>query len=93
MKKTAFLINTSRGKIVKEVDLIFALRQKIIAGAALDVYFKEPINKKNPLIKMSNVILSPHLGSSTKETRKKMAHLTVDNLKLGLALRKPIYCV
>ncbi len=93
MKKTAFLINTARGKIIKEEDLIFALRKKIIAGAALDVFYKEPVNKKNPLTKMPNVVLSPHLGSSTKETRIKMAQLTVENLKLGLERKKPIYIV
>jgi glyoxylate reductase len=93
MKKTAFLINTARGKIVKEEDLIFALRKKLIAGAALDVFYKEPVNKKNPLTKIPNVVLSPHLGSSTKETRIKMAQLTVDNLKLGLSRKKPIYKV
>jgi len=93
MKKTAFLINTSRGKIVKEKELIFALKKKIIAGAALDVFSTEPINKSNPLTKMPNVVLSPHLGSSTVETRKKMAELTVKNLKLGLSGKKPIYSI
>jgi len=93
MKKTAFLVNTSRGKIVKEKELIFALKKKIIAGAALDVFFNEPINKTNPLTKMPNVVLSPHLGSSAVETRKKMAELTVKNLKLGLSGKKPIYSI
>jgi len=93
MKKTAFLINTARGKIIKETDLILALKRKVIAGAALDVFFIEPINKTNPLTRMPNVVLSPHLGSSTKETRKKMAKLTVDNLKLGLEGKKPIYWI
>jgi len=93
MKKTAFLINTARGKIIKETDLISVLKRKVIAGAALDVFYKEPINKTNPLTRMPNVVLSPHLGSSTKETRKKMAKLTVDNLKLGLAGKRPIYWI
>ncbi len=93
MKKTAFLVNTSRGKIVKEKELIFALKKKIIAGAALDVYYTEPINKSNPLTKMTNVVLSPHLGSSTVETRKKMAEITIKNLKLGMSRKKPIYLV
>jgi len=93
MKKTAFLVNTSRGKIVKEKELISALKKRIIAGAALDVFFNEPINKTNPLTKMPNVVLSPHLGSSTVETRKKMAELTVYNLKLGLSGKKPIYSI
>jgi len=93
MKKTAFLINTARGKIIKENDLYVALKQKIIAGAALDVFYNEPINKKNPLTKLENIVLSPHLGSFTKETREKMATLTVENLKLGLGGKKPIYWI
>jgi len=59
MKKSAFLINTARGKIVNEKDLIIALNKKIIAGAALDVYQSEPISKKHPLTKMQNVVLAP----------------------------------
>ena len=69
MKKSAFLINTARGKIVNEKDLITALNKKIIAGAALDVYELEPISKKHPLTKIQNIVLAPHIGSSTKETR------------------------
>ena len=93
MKKTSFIINTARGKIIKEDDLIDALQKKIIAGAALDVFRKEPINSGNPLTKMQNVVLSPHIGSSTAETRKKMAEITVMNLKLGIAGKKPLYAV
>ena len=93
MKKSAFLINTARGKIVNEKDLIIALNKKIIAGAALDVYESEPINKKNPLTKIQNVVLAPHIGSSTKETRTKMAEITVKNLNLGLEGKSPIYSV
>ncbi len=93
MKKSAFLINTARGKIVNEKDLIIALNKKIIAGAALDVYQSEPISKKHPLTKMQNVVLAPHIGSSTKETRAKMAEITVKNLNLGINGKKPIYSV
>lgn len=93
MKSTAFLINTARGKIIKEKDLIFALQKKIIAGAALDVFQKEPIDRKHPLIKMENVVLTPHIGSSTEETRRKMAEITVKNLILSLSGKKPIYAV
>ena len=91
MKKTAYLINTARGKIINEKDLVTALKRKIIAGAALDVYDEEPIGKSHPLSKMSNVVLTPHIGSSTFETRKEMAKLTVKNLTLSLAGKKPIY--
>ena len=93
MKPTAFLINTARGKIISEKDLIFALKTKIIAGAALDVFQKEPINKKHPLVKMKNVVLTPHIGSSTEETRRKMAEITVENLILSLSGKKPVYGV
>ena len=93
MKKSAFLINTARGKIVNEKDLIIALNKKIIAGAALDVYKSEPISKKHPLTKIQNVVLAPHIGSSTKETRAKMAEITVKNLNLGINGKNPIYSV
>jgi glyoxylate reductase len=93
MKKTAFLINTSRGKIINEKDLVTALKKKIIAGAGLDVFETEPIGKKHPLVKLQNVILTPHIGSSTKETRAKMAEITVRNLNLGMNGKKPIYSV
>jgi len=93
MKKTAFLVNTTRGKIIKEKDLVSALNRKIIAGAALDVFENEPIGKNHPLIKIQNVVLVPHIGSSSAETRKKMAELTVKNLILALSGKKPIYSV
>lgn len=93
MKKKSFIINTARGKIINERDLIFALKRKIIAGAALDVFYHEPIGKNHPLTKMQNIVLSPHLGSSSIATRTKMAEITVENLKLGLAGKKPIYSV
>ena len=93
MKKTSFIVNTARGKIIKESDLIKALKNKIIAGAALDVFKSEPISKKNELTKMQNVVLAPHIGSSTDQTRKKMAEITVKNLMLGLKGKKPIYSV
>ncbi len=93
MKKSAFLINTARGKIVNEKDLIIALNKKIIAGAAIDVYESEPISGKHPLTKIQNVVLAPHIGSSTKETRAKMAEITVKNLNLGINGKNPIYSV
>lgn len=93
MKQSAFFVNTSRGKIIKEKDLVLALRNKIIAGAALDVFENEPIGKNHPLVKMQNIVLVPHIGSSTAETRKRMAELTVKNLQLALSGKKPIYSV
>ncbi|MBA3751026.1 MAG: D-glycerate dehydrogenase [Nitrosopumilus sp.] len=80
MKKTSFLINTSRGKIIKEKDLVFALKNKYIAGAALDVFEDEPITKNNPLIKMKNVILLPHIGSASYSTRRRMSEISATNI-------------
>jgi glyoxylate reductase len=93
MKATSFLINTARGKIINEKDLIDALKEKTIAGAALDVFSIEPIGKDHPLTKIQNVTLAPHIGSSTKETREKMAKITVKNLHLGIRGKKPEYSV
>ncbi len=93
MKKTAFLINTARGRLVNEKDLIYALKRNIIAGAGLDVYQKEPIDSAHPFTKMKNVIIAPHIGSATVETRYAMAELAVKNLVLSLSGKKPIYQV
>jgi len=80
MKKTAFLINTSRGKVVNEQDLINALRNNLIAGAGLDVYENEPISTSNPLTQMPQAILLPHIGSATFLTRSKMAEVAANNI-------------
>lgn len=80
MKKSAFLINIARGKIVNQKDLISALRSKVIAGAALDVYEDEPIEKNNKLIGMENVVLLPHIGSASQDTRNKMSELAALNI-------------
>lgn len=73
MKSTAYFINTSRGEIIVEKDLIEALDKGLIAGAALDVFEEEPLDSNNPLLRMENVILSPHVASNTKETLEKMS--------------------
>jgi glyoxylate reductase len=93
MKKTAFLINTARGKLISEKDLVRALKAKMIAGAALDVFEKEPIGKQHSLTRMENVVLAPHIGSSTAETRRKMAEIAVRNLVFGLQGKKMVYSV
>ena len=93
MKKTAFLVNTARGKIINEKDLVFALKKKMIGGAGLDVFSNEPISEKHPFAKMENVVIMPHSGSSTVETRREMAEICVKNLVLSLAGKKPIYQV
>jgi lactate dehydrogenase-like 2-hydroxyacid dehydrogenase len=80
MKRTAFLINTSRGPVVDESALIEALQEGRIAGAGLDVFEKEPVDLANPLLKMENVVLLPHVGSATDATRTAMLDLSVNNV-------------
>lgn len=80
MKSNAIFINTARGKIHKESDLITALQQGEIWGAGLDVTDPEPMSPKNPLLTMSNVCVLPHIGSATIETRVNMALMAVNNL-------------
>jgi D-3-phosphoglycerate dehydrogenase len=79
MKPTAFIINTSRGNVIKEEDLVYALKNKLIAGAALDVFEVEPpVNKE--LLSLENVILTPHIGGETVEAQRLAATLTVSRL-------------
>ena len=78
MKRTAFLINTARGPIVDEAGLAWALKERLIAGAALDVYEREP-EVTEALLALENVVLVPHLGSATRETRTAMIDLAVRN--------------
>lgn len=73
------LINVARGSVVKQDDLLMALQNKVIAGAGLDVYESEPCCPKE-LISLDNVVLLPHIGSATKETRSSMGRLVIDNL-------------
>jgi glyoxylate reductase len=89
MKRSAYLVNTARGPIVDEAALVWALEQRLIAGAALDVYEEEP--KVHPgLLQLENVLLVPHLGSATTETRTAMAALAVDNVVAVLDGRPPL---
>ncbi len=84
MKSTAFLVNTSRGGVVDQAALTSALTEKRIAGAGLDVLQDEPPHPDDPLLKAPNVIIVPHIGSATNETRRAMAQCAVDNLLLVL---------
>jgi len=81
MKSTAFIINTARGDIIKETDLIEALQKGDIAGAALDVQSPEPPELNNPLFSMDNVIMTPHIGWRRIESRQRLIELTADNIK------------
>ena len=81
MKNSAILINTARGAIVNTDDLVYALNNDMIRGAAIDVYDKEPpLSKDYPLLKAKNVILTPHMGFSSLESMEKRADIVFDNL-------------
>jgi hydroxypyruvate reductase len=87
-----FLVNVARGSVVDQAVLIEALKKKMIAGAALDVYVDEP-NVPTDLRKLDNVVLTPHMASGTVETRKAMSALTMDNLNAhmaGLPVKTPV---
>jgi lactate dehydrogenase-like 2-hydroxyacid dehydrogenase len=88
MKPTAFLVNSARGDIVDTGALITALRRETIAGAALDVYEQEP-DIPQALRELDNVVLLPHLGSATRETRTAMGMLVLDNLQAFTEGREP----
>jgi glyoxylate reductase len=90
MKHSAFLINTARGRVIDERALVRALQDNKIAGAAMDVFEREP-NLRPELMEMENVVLTPHIGSASYETRKKMAALAVENCSLALAGERPRY--
>ncbi|MCC7417000.1 MAG: D-glycerate dehydrogenase [Acidobacteria bacterium] len=89
MKRSACLINTARGPVVDEAALAWALKEHLIAGAALDVYEREPAVHPD-LLPLENVLLAPHLGSATKETRTAMAELAVENVINVLRGRPPL---
>ncbi|MDR3585460.1 MAG: NAD(P)-dependent oxidoreductase [Desulfosporosinus sp.] len=81
MKPSAYIINTSRGAIIKETDLIEALQNRIIAGAALDVQDPEPPEPTNPLFEMENVIVTPHIGWRRFESRQRLIDLMTLNIE------------
>jgi D-3-phosphoglycerate dehydrogenase len=93
MKKTAFFINASRGDVVAESDLIEALRNGTIAGAAIDVYEKEPPPKDNPLMNMGNVLLTPHNASQTRECMIRMALHAARGIDEVLSGKRPTWPV
>jgi glyoxylate reductase len=89
MKRRAYIVNTSRGPVVDEDALAWALREGLLAGAALDVYEREP--EVHPgLVGLENVVLAPHLGSATVETRTAMADLAARNVLAVLSGAAPL---
>jgi len=93
MKRTAMLINTSRGPVVDQGALYRALKSKVIAGAALDVFEEEPIRASNPLLKLGNIVVAPHISSASVETREEMAVMAAQNLLDALSGNKPKFIV
>ena len=92
MKKNAILINTSHGGVIDSQALYTALKEKKIAGAALDVYETEPIPANTPLLKLNNVVITPHIASASIKTREKIAVMAAENLLAGLQGKRLPYC-
>lgn len=93
MKSSAAIVNMARGGIVKEPDLIQALQKGVIAGAALDVLCEEPPRRDNPLLKMGNVIVTPHTAWYSMESQRRLQAVTAENVALVLSGKAPKHCV
>ena len=93
MKKNAYLINTSRGSVVEEAALYEALSNRVIAGAALDVFEKEPLPLDSKLIELDNIVMTPHIASASIDTRTAMAKMAARNLVDALQDKVPPNCV
>jgi phosphoglycerate dehydrogenase-like enzyme len=93
MKKTAFVINVSRGPVVNEHDLLQALDERIIAGAGLDVYSHEPLDPTSPLLSRDDVFATPHVAGATRQNYEGIARIVADNLSLFKVGKTPRFCV
>jgi len=82
MKPTAILINTSRGKVVDETALVEALKKKMIAGAGLDVFEKEPLPMNSPLLELQDVLLTPHIAFLSEESIDECTYICVENVRM-----------
>jgi glyoxylate reductase len=89
MKQTGYFINMARGAVVNTDDLLAALQDGEIAGAGLDVFDVEPLPASHPLLKLDNVVVQPHNGSATVETRRAMVELAIENLETGSRRERP----
>ena len=89
MKQTAYLVNISRGPIVDEADLIDALRRGSIAGAALDTFDVEPLSSEHPLLKLPNVLATPHIGYVTQEAYQAFYQGVIEDIR-GYVAGEPI---
>jgi glyoxylate reductase len=93
MKTTAIIINTSRGPVIDQDALTEALKTRRIAGAALDVFEEEPIPLTHPLLKLDNLVVTPHIASATRETRRRMAERCAESVRALLEGRRPPFTV
>lgn len=92
MKNDAVLVNTARGGIVDEHALAAALSAGRLLAAGIDVFDREPVPEDNPLLSLPNVVLTPHIGSATAATRRRMADMAVDNALAALAGERMLHC-
>jgi glyoxylate reductase len=92
MKRGAILVNTARGAVIDQPEMTEALRSGHLGGAGLDVTAVEPIDADDPLLKLPNVVITPHIGSASHATRHRMAELAVDNILDVFAGRLPRHC-
>jgi phosphoglycerate dehydrogenase-like enzyme len=93
MKSTAYVVNVSRGAVINEPALIAALRDGLIAGAGLDVFAQEPVDLRSPLLKMENVIATPHVAGVTRQSYEGIARAIAANVTAVKEGRTPQYCV
>jgi len=93
MKTTAIIVNTSRGPVIDQNALTEALKTRRIAGAALDVFEEEPVPLTHPLLKLDNLVVTPHIASATQETRRRMAERCAESVRALLEGKRPPFTV